>query len=63
MEIKKELFSEKALIEAIKAFSHLCTIKISESATGWNLEFENCLYGCELTGKEFENYLIGLENT
>ena len=63
MEIKKELFSEKALIEAIKAFSHLCVITVSESATGWNLVFENCKYGCRLTEKEFENYLIGLENT
>ena len=63
MEIKRELFSETALTEAIDAFSHLCVITVLESATGWNLVFENCKYGCRLTEKEFENYLIGLENT
>ena len=51
MEIKKELYSEKALTKAIKAFSNLCDIKVSEKNAGWDLILENCKYDCELTEK------------
>lgn len=63
MKIKRELFSESALTGAIEAFSNLCSIKVSASTDGWDLAFSDCKYGRELTEKEFENYLIGLENT
>ena len=62
MEIKKELYSEKALTKAIKAFSNLCEINVTETNAGWNLLLKKCKYDCELTEREFENYLIGLEN-
>ncbi len=62
MEIKRELYSGEALTKAIKDFSNLCEIKVSEIDSGWELVLENCKYDCELTEKEFENYLIGLEN-
>ena len=63
MVIKQELFSEKALFNAIKDFSNVCDIKASRIPVGWNLMLDNCKYSRELTEKEFENYLIGLENT
>lgn len=58
-----EIYSPKAIKEAKAAYDELANIKIEQNGDFWMLVFQNCRYGDEITAKEFENYLIGLENS
>ena len=60
--IKKDLYSYKYLKQAIQDYSEYCSTTIIEYPDKWILVFNKCKYDEDLTVKEFENYLIGLEN-
>lgn len=62
MRLSKEIFSELNLQRAIRAYKGYADIEITEVPDAWMLDFKNCRYGAERTEREFENYLIGLEN-
>ena len=50
-------------MEAIQAYGRLASVKTEEEEDCWVLHFSDCVYGEARTMKEFENYLIGLENS
>lgn len=60
--IRKELYSEDMIKECILAYRGYAKMTYKGDGEYWTLCFENCKYGEERTSKEFENYLIGLEN-
>ncbi len=62
LEANKEVYSRNHVIASISAYQNLCSVDFSESERYWILTFKDCVYGEQLTVKEFENYLIGLEN-
>ena len=62
LRIKRNLYSENNLRYAIDAYSELCSIKYEIKNNFIECVFKDCVYSEELTIKEFENYLISLEN-
>ena len=62
LRIKSNLYSEKNLRQAIEAYSKLCSIKYEIKNNIIEGRFMDCIYPEETTIKEFENYLISLEN-
>lgn len=61
--VNRAIYSEKALKQAIKDYLPLALIEMNSNADKVNLTFSNCKYDEEKTIREFENYLIGIENT
>lgn len=62
LKLKEDLYCEDNIIGCIRAYKSLAEIIYKKDADYWILSFKNCKYGEERTVKEFENYLIGLEN-
>lgn len=62
LKVCKELYSYDNLIEAAQAYADIVDIRIEDKDFFWILYFTNFQYGAKRTVKEFENYLIGLEN-
>ena len=60
--VNKNIYSNKSLRAAITAYSGYASITIQDHAKTCSLFFTDCRYDEERTIKEFENYLIGLEN-
>lgn len=60
--LKKEIYSVKSIETAILAFRDIASITFFDQAPQFILQFSNCKADMDLTIKEFENYLIGLEN-
>jgi hypothetical protein len=60
--LNKGIFTEKLLKRAMDDFADLADIKVENKNNQWILYFLNCRSGQEKTIREFENYLIGLEN-
>lgn len=58
----KEIYTEGNLLAGIAAYQGLATIGLNEDEHKWILRFSACKYDEKLTAKEFENYIIGLEN-
>lgn len=63
IKINKELYSLKTLESAKEMYANLAYINRDEDSKYWILSFSKCKYDEMLTIREFENYLIGLENT
>ena len=61
--LSKEIFMKRMIEKAINDYSSLTCISVVEETKYWVLYFQKCRYGPELTMKEFENYLIGIEAT
>ena len=61
--LKKEIYSRQNLNEAIKAYGNIARILILPNKDEYVMQFFDCKYGEDRTIKEFENYLIGLENS
>jgi len=59
----RSIYSNRAIDEAILAYSQLATITKSINNEYVELTFDNCKYDDDITVKEFENYLIGIENS
>jgi His-Xaa-Ser system protein HxsD len=62
MELSKAIYSKMAVCRAAEAFQNIARITVRETDNYWSLEFSGCQYGETATSKEFENYLIDLEN-
>lgn len=62
MRLAKQIFTRKTIDTAINDYRELTQIKINDEREYWNINFFHCKYDKEVTEKEFENYLIGLEN-
>ena len=63
LKLNNDIFSLKSIGIAKEAYSELATIAVIQGRRNTELIFTNCKYGEDLTVKEFENYLIGLENS
>lgn len=63
LKLKNEIFSLKSINMAKEAYAKLASIAIIQGRRNTELIFTNCRYGEDRTVKEFENYLIGLENS
>lgn len=50
-------------MEAAAAYSALASIEVQKVTDSYMLLFSDCKYDEQTTVCEFENYLIGLENT
>ncbi len=62
LRISKEIYDEKSLSGAVEAYKGFAEIKIEDIGESWTVSFEKCINGEQITVKEFENYLIGIEN-
>lgn len=62
LELAFDIYTESRIVKAIEAYKNYADISISRNPLSYILTFTNCRYDVELTIKEFENYLICLEN-
>lgn len=62
LRVRKELFREKSILGTIEAFKYISDVNLQDQSDYWILQFENCKFDENRTIREFENYLIGLEN-
>lgn len=60
--LNKEIYSPHKIQEAVLAFNELSNVVVSDYENYLLLAFTKCKYDELRTIKEFENYLIGLEN-
>lgn len=63
LKLNKDIYSNKAITETIKAFQKLATIELAESEQYYICKFSQCRYEKTITMNEFGNYLIDLMNT
>lgn len=61
--LKRELYSEQAIISTVKIYSQLASITYRIEEEIIEVSFQMCLYDKKTTIMEFENYLIGIENS
>ena len=61
--LNTDIYSDQIIEAAIIAYKELAKITISRSNHQIQLEFTECKFDASITIKEFENYLIGLENS
>lgn len=62
IKIPKELYSFKCIKRAVEDYDSLAEIVIGQDKDSWIVSFSNCKYDELRTSREFENYLIELEN-
>ena len=62
LQLSKEIYSKQSVSNAIAAYSGYARITVFEKRNCLQLTFRNCKYDESRTVKEFENYLISLEN-
>lgn len=60
--LNKELYDRDKVLYAVKQYNRLAAIKVIDKKTHWECRFSGCKYEPELTMKEFENYIINIEN-
>jgi hypothetical protein len=63
LELNREIYSRKNVEGAREAYKKIAKIVIKEGKSHIRVIFLRCKYGEERTVKEFENYLIGIENS
>lgn len=63
LRLNHEIYSDKFVNMAIAAYKELAKITIIHGKRNSEIIFTHCKYGEEQTAKEFENYLICLENS
>ena len=61
--LKKEIYSACTIETAVSAFRNIASITVESQSQQFVLQFSDCKTDTDLTIKEFENYLIGLENS
>lgn len=62
LELKTDIYSIENIIKTCEAYKELAEISICKTADAVILQFAKCRYEENLTMKEFENYLINIEN-
>ena len=60
--LNKEIYSQDAVVRAVKDYKQFARITIADKNDYWIVKFFACKYDELRTIKEFENYLIDLEN-
>lgn len=60
--LNTEIYSEDKINQVQTVYREYAIITKKLVDQYWILKFDNCWYDESLTIKEFENYLIGLEN-
>ena len=63
LKLNSDIFSLEKINFTKKVYSEYADIKIENVERYWHLSFENCKYDEAVTVREFENYLIGMENS
>lgn len=63
VQFNNSIYSCITIEKAIQAYQFLATIQISKNKDYTELTFVNCKYDTDVTIKEFENYMIGIENS
>lgn len=61
--LKKEVYSPKTIDEAIDAYVGYAKMEVADCGDYVRIRFSKCRYDETRTVKEFENYVIGLENS
>ncbi len=62
LKLIKEIYQKKNIHQAIVAYRGISDVNLQDQGNYWILQFTNCKYDEARTIREFENYLIGLEN-
>ncbi len=62
LKLSKDIYSIQGIEKTIGAYSGYATMEIYNRGAHWRVTFSACKYDEKLTVKEFENYLIGMEN-
>ena len=60
--LRKEIYSSESINHTIAAYEGFAEFTVIDGGEHIIVTFNNCKYDEERTVKEFENYLIGLEN-
>ncbi len=63
LELNADIYSESNIKQTISVYKNYAVIKLKKRENRWVLTFRKCRYDEQLTVKEFENYLIGTENS
>lgn len=63
LELSADVYSENSIKQTIAVYKNYAVIKLKKKRNKWILKFSKCRYDEQLTVKEFENYLIGTENS
>lgn len=61
--VNLEIYSVETIRKAIQAYCTLAKISIKQKKEQSIIIFWHCKYDEDRTAKEFENYLIGIENS
>lgn len=63
LKLRSDVYTEESIKKVIAVYKTLAEIVIEGQKDGYiRICFINCIYDEKLTIKEFENYLIGVEN-
>ncbi len=63
MKFNRSVYSDSTIQAAIQAYRNIAMISAKVQGDYVFLTFWKCKYDAEQTRKEFENYMIGIENT
>ena len=63
LRLRTDIYSLENILNAAEAYKDLAKISVSGKKEVTKIVFRNCKYYEERTVREFENYLIGLENS
>lgn len=61
--IKREIYSDDTIKQTIKAYNNFASITVKFEDKQAEITFCKCKYDETQTINEFENYMIGLENS
>lgn len=62
LSVNADIYSMDNISKAVEAYKNLAKIKTLKKGETVTIVFRYCKYDEERTIREFENYLIGLEN-
>lgn len=62
LELCKEIYNKQSISIAMGAFRDLAKISINEFGNYYEISFNDCSYDESMTMREFENYVIDLQN-
>lgn len=63
LQLSAEIYSDASIDKACRAYEGYAKIKVKKFEKYTELRFDRCKYDAELTIREFENYLINVENS
>lgn len=63
IQINSEIFSEKTVKQALRDYGNIAKTSLKNKGEYFIVTFWKCKFDEEQTLREFENYMIGLENS